>query len=92
MPDGLLLVVIASRLLSLVLGAAVVALAYKGFRRSNSKSMIFLAMGLALVTIGAFVEGVLFEFFGLNITLTHAIESTINVLGFLTILYSVRVA
>ena len=92
MPDGLLTLVIVTRLLSLFLGAAIVVLAYKGFRRSNSKSMIFLAIGLALVTMGAFVEGVLFEFFGLDIILTHAIESTINVLGFLTILYSVRVA
>ena len=92
MPDGLLVIVIVTRLLSLALGAAIVFLAYKGFRRSNSKSMIFLAIGLALVTTGAFVEGVLFEFFSLDITLIHAIESTINVLGFLTILYSVRVA
>jgi len=92
LPDGLLFLVIVTRLFSLVLGAAIVVLAYKGYRRSNSKSMIFLAIGLTLVTVGAFVEGVLFEFFSFDINLIHAIESTINVLGFLTILYSVRVA
>ncbi len=92
MPDGLLILVIVTRLLSLILGAAIVILAYKGYRRSNSRSMMFLALGLTLVTIGAFVEGVLFEFFHFDITLIHAVESTINVLGFLTILYAVRVA
>ena len=92
MADGLLVLVIVTRLLSLILGAAIVVLAYRGFRRSNSKSMIFLAIGLALVTLGAFVEGVLFEFLHWDITLIHAVESTINVLGFLTILYAVRVA
>lgn len=92
MPDGLEILVIVTRLLSLILGGAIVVLAYKGFRRSNSRSMIFLAVGLALVTTGAFVEGVLFEFFHWEITLIHAIESTINVLGFLTILYAVRIS
>ncbi len=51
--------------------------------------MAFLSVGMGLTTLGAFVEGVLFEFFGWTSNETHALESSLNVLGFLTILYSI---
>ncbi len=52
--------------------------------------MAFLAIGMALVTMGAFAEGVLLQFLSWTPDQAHALESSLNVAGFLTILYSVR--
>lgn len=88
--DILLWAVLATRLASLVLGSWIVIMAFKGYRRTNARSMGFLATGMALITIGAFVEGVLLQFLGWTPNEAHALESSLNVLGFLMILYSIR--
>ena len=64
--------------------------AYRGYRTTNTRPMGLLATGMALITLGAFVEGILLQFLGWTRNEAHALESSLNVLGFLTILYSVR--
>lgn len=88
--DLLLYIVLATRFVSLGLGSWIVLTAYKGYRRTNTRSMALLAIGMGLVTMGAFVEGVLLQFLGWTPDEAHALESSLNVVGFLTILYSIR--
>lgn len=88
--DQLLSLVVVTRLLSLFLGATIAWLAYRGYLRNRTRWLLFLALGLSFVTLGTFIEGVLFEFLGLEINQIHAVESTLNVIGFLLILFSVR--
>ena len=88
--DILLWIVLVTRFASLALGSWVVIMAWKGYKRTNVRPMGFLAMGIALITLGAFVEGILLQFLGWAPNEAHALESSLNVLGFLTILYSVR--
>lgn len=90
MADVLLWVVFGTRFLSLVVGSWIVITAYKGYRRTNTLLMAFLVAGMALITLGAFVEGVLLQFLGWTPNEAHAPESSLNVAGFLTILYSIR--
>ncbi len=90
LPDVLLWTVIATRFASLALGFWIVIMAFKGYRRTNSRAMGLLAAGMALISLGAFVEGILLQFLGWTPNEAHALESSLNVLGFLTILYSVR--
>ncbi len=65
-------------------------MAFKGSRRTNAGPIGFLAVGMALLTLGAFVEGILLQFLGWTPNEAHALESSLDVLGFLSILYSVR--
>ncbi len=51
--------------------------------------MFLVALGLVLITIGSFVEGLFFEFTG-RTNPAHALESTLAVIGFLVILYAIR--
>ncbi len=88
--DILLWTVLATRFASLALGSWVVIMAFRGYRRTKARPMGFLATGMTLITLGAFVEGILLQFLGWTPNEAHALESSLNVLGFLTILYSVR--
>ena len=46
----------------LILGIIVVYYSQKGYRKTKSKSLLFLALGFVFVTIGAALAGLLFEF------------------------------
>ncbi len=82
---GLVLV----RLLIVALGAIVVYLAFRSHRQNRSIAMLFLSIGFTLITVGAVIEGVLFEFLGIDIFAAHTVESTLVALGFTAIIYSI---
>lgn len=90
MVDALLWTVLATRFASLALGSWIVIMVFKGYKRTKAQPMMFLSVGMGLITLGAFVEGILLQFLGWTPNEAHALESSLNVLGFLTILYSVR--
>jgi hypothetical protein len=48
------------------------------------------AIGFGIITLGVFIEGVLFEFGGLDLALVHIIESVAIGLGFVVLLISLR--
>jgi hypothetical protein len=86
----LLLLTLAARTIALLLGATIVAVAYRTYRRTRSRSLAPLAVGLALVTIGSFIESVLVGLTGLPIGLIHAVESVFVAAGFAIIIYAIR--
>lgn len=75
--------------LIVVMGSLIVYLSYRGYRRDKSKSMLFLSLGFAFVTIGAVVAGVLFELVGFSLADVYGIEAAMAALGLVTILYSI---
>jgi hypothetical protein len=58
--------------------------------RGHRGTFLFLTAGFALLTLGAVVEGVLFEFFGWDLVSAHTAEALTAVLGFVLILISIR--
>ncbi len=89
MVDVLTVLVIILRIMVFVLGGAVVLIALQAYRRTHESFMFLIALGLVLITIGSFVEGLFFEFTG-RTNPAHALESTLAVIGFLVILYAIR--
>ncbi len=89
MVDLLTAFVIALRIMVFILGGAVVLIALQAYRRTRKSFMFLVALGLVLITIGSFVEGLFFEFTG-RTNPAHALESTLAVIGFLVILYAIR--
>jgi len=73
----------------LILGVIVVYYSQKGYRRTKSKSLLYLALGFLLVTIGAAVAGLLFEFLNYDLTIVETIEAGAEVIGFSLIVYSI---
>lgn len=89
MVDQLAILVIILRILVFVLGGVVVWLGIRGYQKTRERFMLFVAVGLILVTLGSFIEGVFFEFAG-RTNPAHALETSLSALGFLVIIYAVR--
>lgn len=77
------------RLIALFLGAFIVYLAYRGYKRNASKPLLFVALGFALITTGTLLEGLIFVILGSDILAAIAIEGVLTVIGFVAIIYSI---
>lgn len=81
-------ILVLVRLLIVALGAIIVHLALRSHRQHRSNAMLLVSIGFTLITVGAVIEGVLFEFLGFDIFAAHTVESTLVALGFTVIIYS----
>lgn len=79
----------ALQLTIVLLGSILVYLGVKGYRKSRSKDMVFLTAGFALITAGSVAAGILFEFLGFQLVDVEIVESTMVILGFLSLIYSI---
>ncbi len=79
----------ATKVLALVLGAFIVYLAYRGFRRNRSRPLFYVAVGFALITAGTLAEGILYVILGSELLTALAVGTAVTVLGFLVIIYSI---
>ncbi len=85
----LLLVLRTVKILLVLMGAVVVWLSGRAWRRNKSGAMFFLAIGFGLITAGSVAAGVLFEFLGYDIYAVSVTEGVVQVLGFGMIIYSI---
>jgi hypothetical protein len=77
------------KVLALVLGAFIVYLAYRGYRRNRSEPLRYVALGFSLITAGTVVEGLLYAIFGEALLAAIAIGTMVTSLGFAVIIYSI---
>lgn len=77
------------RLLIVALGTTIVYLSFKSHRQNHSNAMLLLSIGFVLITVGAVIEGVLFEFLAFDIFRAHTVESVLVASGLIAIVYSV---
>jgi uncharacterized membrane protein len=73
----------------LILGLVIVYYASKGYRKTKSKSLLYLALGFVFVAVGAVLAGLFFEFLNYDLTSVSAIEAASEVIGFSLIVYSI---
>ena len=89
-PDfGFILYVSAVEIVSLVIALVLVFLAYRGYRRTGSRSLLHAALGLGVLGIASLIEGVLYQIVGYSLDEAHAFRSTLTALGLLVLLYSI---
>jgi hypothetical protein len=86
---GLFWVTTAAKLLALILGSFIVYLAYMGYRRNAAKPLLYTSIGFALITLGTIAEGILYVILGADLLPAIATGTTITVLGFIVIIYSI---
>jgi uncharacterized membrane protein YjjP (DUF1212 family) len=73
----------------LIFGGIVVYYASRSYSRNRSRSMLFLAIGFAVVTIGAVLAGVLFQFVLIgNLEAVEAVQALSQAVGFFIIVFS----
>lgn len=82
-------VLFATALATAVAGVLVAGVAYRGYRRHDSKTMLFLAIGIVLITVSPFVVSYgLAIMFEISEALAMLGILGANILGLLSILYS----
>lgn len=80
--------ILGFKTLTLVLGGLITYLAYKSYRRTRSRSLGALTLGFAIITLGAFMGGVVDQFLDAGFQFGLLIESGLIATGFLVIVYS----
>lgn len=79
---------VVAKLVTMGLGFLIAHQAYRGYRVYGSRPMLFVAIGFVFISVGAIVEGLLFDVFGFSIFLAGTIQTTIVAIGMVVILYS----
>jgi hypothetical protein len=90
MVDATTAVLVAVRLLVLTLGILITYYSFEAYRRTGTYYMRNAAIGFGIITLGVFIEGVLYEFAGVDLAIVHVIESVAIGLGFVVLLISLR--
>lgn len=81
---------VIAKLITMGLGLLIVYQAYKGYRIHRSKPMLYVAIGFLFISVGAIIEGILFDVFNLSIFVAGTIQTVIVAIGMLVILYSLH--
>ena len=79
---------VIAKAITMVIGLLIAGTAYRGYRRSGSESMLYLAVGFAIISIGAVIEGILFDVLHFSIFWAGTVQTSIVAVGMLVILYS----
>lgn len=79
---------VIAKVVVVALGFAIAYQAYRSYRRGNGRPMLFVAFGFVFVSLGAVVEGLLYEFDVLTIYQAGALQTGIVAIGMLFVLYS----
>ncbi len=79
---------VVSLLLVALLGAVIAVQAYRGYRRNDSRPMLYLAVGLCLLTLVPFLANVFLATAGVDRVEIALAENIARLLGLLAITYS----
>ena len=79
------------KVLSLALGGLITYFSYKAYRRTESPALRALTLGFAVVTLGAFVAGIVDQIVPVNQNHALLVENAFTACGFAIILYSLYV-
>lgn len=80
--------ILGFKTLTLILGGLITYLAYKSYSRTKSRSLASLAIGFGIITLGAFLGGVVDQLLDAEFQLGLLIESGLIATGFVVIVYS----
>ncbi|MEF8781592.1 MAG: hypothetical protein V5A39_10215 [Haloarculaceae archaeon] len=79
---------VVAKLITMGLGFLIAYQAYRGYRVYGSEPMLYVAIGFLFVSVGAIVEGILFDVFQFSIFLAGTVQTAIVAVGMVIILYS----
>jgi hypothetical protein len=82
------MVLVAAKTATLVFGGALAYLSYKAYRRTGSRALWSLAVGIGLLISGAALGGTLHQFAGLGLETSVSVQSVFTAVGFAVMTYS----
>ncbi|MEB3859581.1 MAG: hypothetical protein LRS43_00055, partial [Desulfurococcales archaeon] len=63
----------------------------RGYKAAGNRSLAYLALGFAFLTLGSVIEGVLYELLGRELLEAHVVETFFQFSGFLSVIYGIYV-
>lgn len=88
---GVAIALAVVKALVLIVGGVITYFAFKAYRRTRQRALAYLATGFGIVTGGLVVAGFLFELLNAPLAVGVLVESTLVLVGFVVIAYSLRV-
>lgn len=79
---------IIAKFIVVSIGSLIAHQAYRGYRRSNVRPMLFVSIGFVFISVGSVIEGILYELDVLTIYQASTIQTGIVTIGMLFVLYS----
>lgn len=79
---------VVAKLVTMCLGFLIAYQAFKGYRLTGSEPMLYVGIGFLFVSVGAIIEGILFDVFEFSIFLAGTVQTIIVAIGMVVILYS----
>ena len=83
--------IVGLKTVTLLLGGLITYFAYKAFRRTDARSLQYLALGFAIVTLGSMLGGIVDQLLSMPREIAITTESGLTVIGFAVIVYSLYV-
>lgn len=83
-------VLVVARLLLFGLGAVITAISFRAYRRTGARYMRDASVGFGIMTVGVFIEGVLYEIAGFPLVSVHIVETVAIGLAFIILLVSLH--
>lgn len=81
---------VIAKSITVALGLSIAYQAYRGYAVHGSEPMLYVSVGFLFISVGAVIEGVLFDVVGLSIFMAGTIQTAIVAVGMLVILYSLH--
>lgn len=78
----------AIKLLTVALGFLIVYLGFKAYRASKRRSILWLFVGMGIMTLGAISEAAAFQGLGWSLDASHIFEAVVTLLAFGVLVYS----
>jgi hypothetical protein len=83
---------IAVRIAILLAGGMLTLFAFTRFYRDGSRDHLFLSVGFGLISLGALIEGLLFQFLDWSLLSVHTVEAAFTASGLLVVLLTIHLS
>lgn len=88
MAETTVLILSVLKLVTVILGFVIVYLGIKAYRTTRRKPILWLTVGMAVMTLGAISEGLAFQGFNWGLDESHVFEAIVTLLAFGVLVYS----
>lgn len=78
----------ALKAVTVVLGLVILYLGVKAWRNTRRKPLLYLTLGMAVMTLGAVSEGLAYRGLGWSLDNSHIFEAVVTLVAFVFLVYS----
>ncbi|HLE48291.1 MAG TPA: hypothetical protein VI818_08345 [Candidatus Thermoplasmatota archaeon] len=82
------LILVLLKFFTILMGFYIVLLGYKAYRKQPHGNLLWLTVGMGILTLGAISEGLAYQGLGWTLDSSHVFEAVVTLMGFGVLVYS----